>query len=727
MQSSEENAILRSYWIQEKDTVAKYLVAIKGMLEDTDKLESRYGLKLKHEGTSALALTSGNPSTSFATMENSIKSKAQRRQRNSSILRQARWAIFDKKKFDRLIADLSFFVNELDRLSRHLRLLAFQEQPEFRSYTGDFTSLDVDRGRFDVTACIEDGEERPVEQILRDVLSGTFEEFKQSFIASNRQEIRGWMSDTFEDKFTTAISSLLTQSRHVHNDFDDAYANSAGDDDIHRTGTDGETTVRGALVKLQDQSSDLSIDCSKDLSSRPYVTITSRKHTIIGDFVLRSVRYPGRNVIRLLFVPSAFVSRGVELQYSLQYDNRGYPLLKDMGLWTYGLVDDDDPIYDVIEANDVNGVRMALSTGAVSLSDRDRTSVPMLRALLKRQGVEYVQTGWSAALREIMDTFVIAQDEADAMLITLDWLGVLQGVGFNLHFQDENGVNNFQLLLLTVQQSVFTEPLEGQELSNLLESRLSRLLLVLLAGADPSEIDDGGCHMLHHLLLLSPPFLGSLRESNIRPLKDLVDAFAVKYFAVVDFVSEGIILLCLFGCDLNSEDYSGYRPCDWANLIEFQPMWDACLWSCGLGSMNSSTTSNDAVSSAMNYSYMNDGGSNLKRRRAFLLDQEGIDSSSCVLDGKQDEEQLDLTQACSVYKHRDCPQSCRSKIVKSFPYLARHLLWDLFCGNSDRGKAIRPRSWPPRDQEKIEKFSLENFTLVQRIRQRMRNRSAAKG
>ena len=71
-----------------------------------------------------------------------------------------------------------------------------------------------------------------------------------------------------------------------------------------------------------------------------------------------------------MFFPSAFISRGLEIKYTTQSDSRGYPLIKDGGLSTYGLFDDEEPIYEAVVLNDISAVQKALIDKVVSISDR---------------------------------------------------------------------------------------------------------------------------------------------------------------------------------------------------------------------------------------------------------------------------------------------------------------------------------------------------------------------
>ncbi|KAL8706232.1 MAG: hypothetical protein Q9201_000738 [Fulgogasparrea decipioides] len=123
-----ENVALRERWLAEQDTVGKCLVGIKTMFEDGSRLESRYGLEQLPMSQTSLVFPQGQKSNAFQQIENKFKSRIQSRQEHVSISKEIRWAIHDKKRFDCMIADLTFFIDGLEDLSDRLQVLGLQRQ-----------------------------------------------------------------------------------------------------------------------------------------------------------------------------------------------------------------------------------------------------------------------------------------------------------------------------------------------------------------------------------------------------------------------------------------------------------------------------------------------------------------------------------------------------------------------------------------------------------------------
>lgn len=230
-------------------------------------------------------------------------------------------------------------------------------------------NLDVENGRFDMSARLLTEDVRATDQVLRDILDGNYHKFKQEIIAANRQEIRGWLSDVFEEKFITAVGSLLDQQR----------LETIRCNEIDRG---QELNLDGQLPADEDEGhgdNDLTCDQrfgpassrSEDSDDRLYTgRSTTVVRTIIGNFVFTSLRTSACRKVRFISFPSAFISRGLEINYTTQSDSRGYLLIKDGGLSTYGLFGDEEPIYEAVALNNVSAVQQALTEKVVSISDR---------------------------------------------------------------------------------------------------------------------------------------------------------------------------------------------------------------------------------------------------------------------------------------------------------------------------------------------------------------------
>lgn len=94
------------------------LLAIKGLLEDVNGLESKYGLRSHGEGDGLRLELQQQHSLALQEVERGLQSSVKQRQRKTRLGRKIVWAIRDRKAFDRLINDLAFHVNELEHLAQ---------------------------------------------------------------------------------------------------------------------------------------------------------------------------------------------------------------------------------------------------------------------------------------------------------------------------------------------------------------------------------------------------------------------------------------------------------------------------------------------------------------------------------------------------------------------------------------------------------------------------------
>ncbi|KAG8525596.1 uncharacterized protein KY384_009240 [Bacidia gigantensis] len=126
-QEGEENIMLRDRWLEEKETVGRCLVGVQSMFDESDQMESRYGLKRESSDQPSSSLQEQR-SKAFQQIEDKFNSVVRRRQESVSIPKKTRWAIHDKKKFDSLIADLAFFIDGLEDLGDRLQMLSLQQR-----------------------------------------------------------------------------------------------------------------------------------------------------------------------------------------------------------------------------------------------------------------------------------------------------------------------------------------------------------------------------------------------------------------------------------------------------------------------------------------------------------------------------------------------------------------------------------------------------------------------
>ncbi|MCJ1332644.1 hypothetical protein MMC10_009337 [Thelotrema lepadinum] len=113
-----EHPVLRNNWPAERDIVGRSLFGIKNILGDTALLAEKYKLalncawKLKAPSAPQASQSSVKPAS---TRSLSISTWSLLRKRTS-------WAIRDKDKFDNLIQDLSFFVENLEKVTERYQM-----------------------------------------------------------------------------------------------------------------------------------------------------------------------------------------------------------------------------------------------------------------------------------------------------------------------------------------------------------------------------------------------------------------------------------------------------------------------------------------------------------------------------------------------------------------------------------------------------------------------------
>jgi hypothetical protein len=92
-----------------KDILAEILT----LFADAEQVSDRYKLKTKSTSTE----TPYNPSTDLSfelfTLHNKMRDLAIKRQKGTSIMKKAAWALYDEKQFNRLIEDVTQLVDDL--------------------------------------------------------------------------------------------------------------------------------------------------------------------------------------------------------------------------------------------------------------------------------------------------------------------------------------------------------------------------------------------------------------------------------------------------------------------------------------------------------------------------------------------------------------------------------------------------------------------------------------
>lgn len=133
------------------------LEAVQNCFENAAKLSDRYKLKNNEEGTDSTAVVPYNPEIDLESSPRRVYQKlrksSDRLQGGFKIPKRARWALYDKKKFDRLIDDINGFINELTGL--------FPEQVEEqkRLCSAEFRETENDEDLRLLQGVIEDDDE----------------------------------------------------------------------------------------------------------------------------------------------------------------------------------------------------------------------------------------------------------------------------------------------------------------------------------------------------------------------------------------------------------------------------------------------------------------------------------------------------------------------------------------------------------------------------------------
>ncbi|KAJ3566753.1 hypothetical protein NP233_g6809 [Leucocoprinus birnbaumii] len=103
--------------------VVKLLGCIHRIFEDSERLQSKYGLRPSGDGERGLTNTDEQPSQSqmilggvFKRAYENLRRVAMERQRSTHVIRKTRWAVYDRKKFMELVAEVRGFNDSLESL-----------------------------------------------------------------------------------------------------------------------------------------------------------------------------------------------------------------------------------------------------------------------------------------------------------------------------------------------------------------------------------------------------------------------------------------------------------------------------------------------------------------------------------------------------------------------------------------------------------------------------------
>ena len=127
-QPGDELPALREQWEQEQTTIGRALIGIKDIFADCQSLERKYGLQEQEPQSDRQDIIEGEKaSISLGSIERAFRSSAKSRQQGLPFWKKSVWAIRDSKKFDALISDLTFYIDNLEKLSDRLQVLSVQQ------------------------------------------------------------------------------------------------------------------------------------------------------------------------------------------------------------------------------------------------------------------------------------------------------------------------------------------------------------------------------------------------------------------------------------------------------------------------------------------------------------------------------------------------------------------------------------------------------------------------
>jgi len=116
---------LQQQWDENKEAVKSSLEGVYNLLQDSKKLQERYGLE------SIVAAEAEDTAVGeVQTIDTVFEKRALQRQQATRWRKKATWAIHDCRKFNALITDIEFFLTNLEALVQHLGVVAVTRQRE---------------------------------------------------------------------------------------------------------------------------------------------------------------------------------------------------------------------------------------------------------------------------------------------------------------------------------------------------------------------------------------------------------------------------------------------------------------------------------------------------------------------------------------------------------------------------------------------------------------------
>ena len=118
---------LRQHWTEEQDVVGRSLFGIKEIFENASLLAEKYKLIPERPGTVKNVILHGpKRAESDSTEPNSPKST---KTRWSQFRKRTVWAIHDKQKFDTFIENLSFLIENLEKVTKRIEKRSSRQSP----------------------------------------------------------------------------------------------------------------------------------------------------------------------------------------------------------------------------------------------------------------------------------------------------------------------------------------------------------------------------------------------------------------------------------------------------------------------------------------------------------------------------------------------------------------------------------------------------------------------
>ena len=114
-----ECSSLREHWYEEKDIVGRSLLGIERLLSDVSLLEEKYKMSPKPVSRLRYCAVQSRSSLSRSSSDSTTAPLSAA----TFFRKRTTWAVHDKGKFDALIQDLSFFIENLENVTLRLRSL----------------------------------------------------------------------------------------------------------------------------------------------------------------------------------------------------------------------------------------------------------------------------------------------------------------------------------------------------------------------------------------------------------------------------------------------------------------------------------------------------------------------------------------------------------------------------------------------------------------------------